>query len=701
MKIKESLRLLTFLLLLISVNAYSQSDESALTKKDAKKMLELAEQDFEENNFLDALDKFSQLHEFDKKDLYYKLMYGICATYDPNQKEKALTLLEEVKQENAEYTIINFYLAKAYAVNYNFDKAIELFNFYVNSAPADEAEQIRIANQMMQNARSAKEILADTIYENIIENVGFPINSQYSEYVPVISADETVMIFTYRGVKSVGADKIPQSMSSEPYFEDVFISYKENGEWTEPVSIGPNINGEGHDAAIGLSVDGQTLFIYKSENNNLGDIYISKLEGKDWSRPKKIEGDVNSNDSWEGSASLSANGKTLYFASDREGGYGGRDLYKADLMEDGSWGNVQNLGGMINTMYNDDAPFIHPDGKTLYFASEGHTSIGGYDIFSSTLDEYGAFTEPKNMGYPINTIDDNRYFVLAADGNTGYYSGGGVASMGEQDIFKITTGKIEKPVLALLLGKIYFNDVPTGSYMHLYKSSDGELEGSFKSNEETGKYVMALTPGSFEIEVELESGEIVRDSIHLNDITEYVEIYKDFRIYSDSALIAEKNTALADALAEALKKENKTIDTLYTDDIKNSNDLKPGKTFVLNNIYYDFDKATLKTESKQELDKLVGLFKEYPELKVEIAAHTDSRGSDAYNLRLSQRRANSVVNYLIAKGVKKSRFVATGKGETEPFEDCSKYDDCGETRHDECPCYQKNRRTEFKVISNN
>src|SRR5690606_25749898 len=216
---------------------------------------------------------------------------------------------EEVKQENAEYTIINFYLAKAYAVNYNFDKAIELFNFYVSSAPADEAEQIRIANQMMQNARSAKEILADTIYENIIENVGFPINSQYSEYVPVISADETVMIFTYRGVKSVGADKIPQSMSSEPYFEDVFISYKENGEWTEPVSIGPNINGEGHDAAIGLSVDGQTLFIYKSENNNLGDIYISKLEGKDWSRPKKIEGDVNSNDSWEGSASLSANGK--------------------------------------------------------------------------------------------------------------------------------------------------------------------------------------------------------------------------------------------------------------------------------------------------------------------------------------------------------------------------------------------------------
>ncbi|MCW8896786.1 MAG: OmpA family protein [Flavobacteriales bacterium] len=701
MKIKISLRLLTILILLTSMSVFGQTEEvNSLSKKEAKQLVELAEQDFEERNYLDALDKFSQLHEYDKKDIYYKMMTGICATFDPNQKEISVKLLEEVKQEKPEYGIINFYLGKAYAVNYDFDKSIQHFNFYLASAPADEAELIRDANQMMKNAQNAKEILADTIHENIVENIGYPINSQYSEYVPVISADESVMIFTYRGVKSVGADKVPQSMSSTPYFEDVFISYKKNGEWTEPISIGANINTEGHDAAIGLSVDGQTLFIYKSENNNYGDIYVSQLEGNDWTKPKKLQGEVNKNDSWEGSASLSANGKTLYFSSDRKGGMGGRDLYKAELQADGSWGNVQNLGGMINTIYNDDAPFIHPDGRTLYFASEGHTSIGGYDIFSSVLDEYGAFTEPKNMGYPINTIDDNRYFVLSADGNTGYYSGGGVESMGEQDIFKITTGRIEKPVLALLLGNVYFNDIPTGSFMNLYKSTDGELEGIFKSNEETGKYVMALAPGRYEIEVELESGEIVRDSIRLDEITEYVEIYKDFRIYSDSALIVNNNKALADALAEALKKENKTVDTLYTDDIKSAKDLTAGKTFVLNNIFYDFDKASLRTESKVELDKLVGLFKEYPELKVEISAHTDARGSNDYNQRLSQRRANSVVNYLVAKGIKKNRFVASGKGETEPYEDCSKYTECGETRNDECPCYQKNRRTEFKVLGN-
>ena len=703
MKSKARLQLLTILLLLtFSFNAQAQENET-LSKKEAKQLLEIAEQEFEENKFLDALDKFTQLYNYKPSDVYYKLMMGICLTYDPNQKDRAIEIIEQVKITNPEYNLVNFYLGKAYAVNYEFDKAIDFFNMYINAAQSDEAVQVRLANQMMVNARNAKEILADTIKSNIVENIKYPINSQYSEYVPVISADESVMIFTYRGIKSKGAVEIPQSMSSEPYFEDVYISYKERGEWTEPVSIGDNINTKGHDAAIGLSVDGQTLFIYKSENNNMGDIYVSQLEGKNWSKPAPLKGDVNKKNSWEGSASLSANGKILYFSSDREGGFGGRDLYKAELLPDGSWGNVINLGTTINTIYNDDAPFIHPDGKTLFFSSEGHTSIGGYDIFSTVVDEFGIFTQPENLGYPINTVEDNRYFVLAADGKTGYYSGGGTESIGEQDIFKIITGKIEKPVLALLKGKVYFNDVPTGSVMHLYKQIEGELEGSFKSNIETGKYVMALSPGIYEIEVELESGEIVRDSIRLNEIIEYVEIYKDFRIYSDSSLIATNNKGLQEALSEALKKENKTIDTLFTENINKPKDVKQldaGRSFKLNNILYDFDKATLRPESRIELDRLVVILNENPTIRVEISSHTDTRGNDAYNKNLSQKRAQSVVDYLIGKGIKKARFVAAGKGETVPLDDCSKYSECGETRNDDCPCHQNNRRTEFKVLDN-
>ncbi|MBL4593295.1 MAG: PD40 domain-containing protein [Flavobacteriales bacterium] len=590
---------------------------------------------------------------------------------------------------------------------------------FITRATKEDIDQKNKASQMIVNCQNAKEILADTITQNVIINIKYPVNSQYSEYVPVISADESVMIFTYRGVKSKGADEIELSMDAEAYSEDVFISYKKNNDWTEPVSIGDNINTKAHDAAIALSVDGQTLFIYKTDNGK-NDIYVSHLKGDDWTKPSKLRGDINHNKSWEGSCSLSANGKILYFASDREGGLGGRDIYKADLQADGSWENVVNLGPNVNTAYNDDDPFIHPDNITLYFSSEGHTSIGGYDIFSTVSDGYGGFGEPKNLGYPINTIDDNRYFVLAADGKTGYYSGGGDNSIGEQDIFKIITGKIEKPVLALLLGKVYFNDVPTGSIMNLYKQVEGELEGTFVSNAETGKYVMALTPGIYEIEVELESGEIVTDSVRLDQITEYVVLHKDFRIYSDSNLIAQNDASLQSILDAELKKEGKTIDTLFTDNIDADIELKPmdeGRTFTLNNIEYDFDKSTLRPASKIELDRLAIILKEQKGIKVEISSHTDAkrnvemakrafkqRGqtytkeahdkmSKKYNNRLSQRRAQSVVNYLIKKGIPKARLVATGYGEEKPIADNVMADgsDNPEGR-------QKNRRTEFKVL---
>jgi len=710
---KIYIRLFTILFLLgISLTAVNAQNDDVLSKKEASTVLNKAELAFENENYLEALDKFTQLYNYKPNDIYYKLMMGICLTYDPAQKEKAIEVIEQVKITNPQYNLVNFYLGKAYAVNYEFDKAVSYFNMFLTLATTEDYEQKRMAKQMIRNCQNAKEILSDTIQENIVENIGFPINSQYSEYVPVISGDESVMIFTYRGIKSKGAEEIEQSMGAKAYTEDVFISYKENGKWTEPKSIGDNINTTGHDAAIALSVDGQTLFIYKSDGG--GDIYVSKLEGKNWSKPTKLKGDVNKKDSWEGSCSLSANGKDLYFTSDRNGGLGGRDIYKAEFQPDGSWGNVQNLGQNVNTIYNDDAPFIHPDNVTLYFSSEGHTSIGSYDIFSVQADGNGGFSTPLNLGYPINTVDDNRYFVLSADGETGYYYGAGEKSIGEADIFRILAGKINKPVLALLLGKVYFNDVAIGSDMYLYKEVEGELEGIFKSNSESGKYVMALAPGVYFIEVELESGEMVSDSIHLEDIKEYVVLHKDFRIYSDFSLIADNNTELQALLAAELAKENKTIDTLFTDNIGddiNPNQMGIGTQFTLQNIEYDFDKSTLRASSIKELDNLVVILNENSTVNVEISSYTDAtrnvesakkifkrKGivysatahnemSMKYNQKLSQRRAQSVVNYLVAKGISKSRLVAKGYGEANPV--ASNDTDEGK---------QKNRRTEFKVL---
>lgn len=689
MKMKSIIRLLTISLLLIisSYTANAQEDEK-LTKKSANILLEKSEEDFENKNYLDALDGFTQLYNFKSNDLYYKLMMGICLTYDPTQKQKAIEIIEQVKLTNPEYNLVNFYLGKAYAVNYEFDKAVIFFNMFIVAATAEDQEQKGVAEQMIQNCKSAKEILVDTIRENEVVNIKLPVNSQYSEYVPVISADESVMIYTYRGIKSKGAEDVEQSMGSEAYTEDVFISYKNNGEWSEPESIGENINTKNHDAAIALSVDGQTLFIYKTDGG--GDIYVSHLSGGDWSKPTALKGDVNKKDSWEGSCSLSADGNTLYFSSNREGGQGGRDIYKAELQSDGSWMNVENLGYDINTIYNDDAPFIHPDNVTLYFSSEGHTSIGGYDIFSSTKGEYNVFSTPVNMGYPINTVDDNRYFVMAADGKTGYYSGGGENSLGEQDIFKIIAGKIAKPVLALLIGKVYYNDVPVGSSMNLFEQTIFELEGTFKSNSKTGKYVMALTPGVYQIEVQLETGEIAKDSVRLDEITEYIELRKDFRIYSDPSLITEYGPSLQAILIEQLKKEDKSIDTLFTDNLASDIELVPmekGRKFTLENILYDFAKSTLRDVSKVELDKLAVILNEHTAIRIEISSHSDSKGSDVYNQKLSQARAKSIVDYLILKGIAKDRLVAIGYGESKPIA-------TNKTEEGR----QLNRRTEFKVL---
>ena len=266
------------------------------------------------------------------------------------------------------------------------------------------------------------------------------------------------------------------------------------------------------------------------------------------------------------------------------------------------------------------------------------------------------------------------------------------------------------------MGKVYYNDVPIGSSMNLYKQIEGELEGTFKSNSKTGKYVMALTRGNYKIEVELESGEIVSDSVRLDDIIEYVELHKDFRIYSDSNLITHKASSLQDILEAELKKEGKTVDTLFTDNINseiNLTSMDEGRTFSLNNILYGFNKSTLRPESSVELDRLVVILKEQDKIKIEISSHTDAsrdveaakrsfkrkglvytteahdKRSKAYNQQLSQRRAQSVVDYLIKKGVSRDRLVAKGYGEEKPIAT----NDTEEGR-------QLNRRTEFKVLGN-
>ena len=449
---------------------------------------------------------------------------------------------EIVNEKEPKAADVKFFLGQAYLLNYQLDDAIAVFNEYLKQKISKE--QREKTEHFIENCNNAK-ILMENPREAKITNIGKPINSEYDEYVPVISADESVMIFTYRGEKSTGGKMNSSLMQDDygTYFEDVFISYKdEQGNWTEPKSIGENINTMGHDAAIALSPDGQILFIYKNVSDLNGDIYFSRLEGEDWSRPLPLPGKVNT-EHWEGSASLSADGKTLYFSSNKPGGIGGKDIYRAHLKDDGTWGKVENLGIAINTKYDEDAPFIHPDGKTLFFSSKGHNSMGGYDIFISRLQDDGTFSEPENIGYPINTVDNDIYYVLNSSGKRGYYSSGKPGGIGGQDIYIVEPGMLDiNPDVVMVSGYTTLDSEPVEAHIVVYDEDTKEKIMEINSSSETGKYLLNLpSDRNYLVIYSVEDEEILPEELTIEKQKGYKELPYDVNFMQ---LMAEQDDSL-------------------------------------------------------------------------------------------------------------------------------------------------------------
>lgn len=317
------------------------------------------------------------------------------------------------------------------------------------------------------------------------------------------------------------------------YHEDIFICTKTNDStWNQPIGIA-SLNTNANDAAVALSPDGQTLFTFASDVKNPGDLYFSSLNGTNWSKPEKLNANINS-DYWEGSCSITADGRYLYFASEKPGGLGGRDLYVSEKVN-GEWAPAVNLGPSINTPYNEDAPFIHPDGITLFFSSEGHKSIGGYDIMYSIKKENN-WIEPLSMGIPLNTTEDDRYYVINAKGDVGYFSSnrGGAGGKGQQDIYTVTPGILgEKPILALLKGSVYVDDKPTEAKIEVVKKETNTAIGPYYANSKTGKYLMAISPGSgYKIKISVAGMDPIEEEIDVEKLQKFVEIKKDFYLYS-------------------------------------------------------------------------------------------------------------------------------------------------------------------------
>ena len=509
-----------------------------------KKIEKEADNYFKQERYASALKLYLNLEKHAPNSVDIKYRIGVCYIHEARDKQRAINYLEEVKSLDPKAKDIEYYLGRAYHKSYNFKQATRHFNTVLEGKASDKIE--KDSERHLKYCQNGK-LLIKFPLDVKIKNLGKPINTSGSEYVPVISMDQSMMLYTYKGEKSIGGlrDEYGNPDPKGTYSEDIYLSYKVGDSWIKPEknkmfyatvfskTVQEGINSSGHDASIALSVDGQQLFVYKDTEVGSGDIYISERDGVAWTYPIKLNININS-DHWEGSASLSADEQTLFFSSERPGGLGGKDIYMSVKREDGIWGEAVNLGPNINTAEDDDAPFIHADNKTLYFSSKGHNSMGGYDIFYVKMDELkGKWGKPQNIGYPINTTADDIYYVVTGDGNTGYFSSSRVGGYGQQDIYAVALKKIDKPSpIVLLKGKIFADDEYIDANITCSLSS-GTTLGPFSSNSATGEYIISLPVGEDILVTYSASGFTNRSKkITTTGITDFKEVHNDVNFYS-------------------------------------------------------------------------------------------------------------------------------------------------------------------------
>lgn len=420
----------------------------------------------------------------------------------------------------------HFYLGKAYHLNYKLDDAKASYNDFLKKAPSKH--HLRpMAMLGIQQAENAEALIANPV-DFRIENLGAVINTEYPEFSPVISIDENALFFTSSRLRPDSSNLMVRDRKTGEYFNDIYVSYRDRqGEWQTPELL--EINRTDHTATVNVAADGQTLFIYR-DDAGVGNIYESKLVGETWTEPIKLGGGINSNN-WETHIAKSVDGQTAYVVSDRSGGFGGRDIYRVRKLPDGKWSKAQNLGPNINTRYEEDAVFISPDGKTLYFSSEGHNSMGGFDIFYSEYNEADdSWGDPVNIGYPINTVDDDVFFVTSADGRRAYYSSVRDSGYGEKDIYQVFIPGERTISLALLMGKIQVADggrYPDNLMVNVTNKQTGAVE-TYTPRRRDGGFV-AILPPCYDYEVEYEVGGLVlaSDTFSVGCESAYQEIYKE------------------------------------------------------------------------------------------------------------------------------------------------------------------------------
>jgi tetratricopeptide (TPR) repeat protein len=483
---KNKFILIGISLLVLATNCVAQT-----SNKEKKKWLAQADETFLDGDFFAAKSLYEKLIATDSTHIEYNYKLGVCNYKLKKFKAQALNHFRKTNAE--QFPEANYYLGLLYHSAKDFDRAKYYFNHYKN-IKAEKEHTLKETDDLLSKCFTAKVLLENVDKKIKIENLGAPVNTEYSEYAPLIPADEKFLLLTSRKPNKWHT----QTDATGEYFEDIYITTQENSNWNTPQPMDTIINNSAHDACTGLSADGEKLLIYRTGKDKIsGDIFESNFLNNAWSAPKLLDKNLNADGFNETSACYSADGDIIFFSSDRDGGYGGKDLYFVKKLTSGKWGKPFNLGPTINTEYNEDAPFVAPTGNIIYFSSEGHKNMGGYDVFKSEYNEKGEFTEPENMGVPINTVGDDIFFVINTNGDLAYLSSEREGGKGGQDIYKIMfdNNKANLTVYSMYLTNENNEPIKNAELvltdMHLQ-----EVYGIYKPNESSGKILIIATPNS-------------------------------------------------------------------------------------------------------------------------------------------------------------------------------------------------------------
>jgi outer membrane protein OmpA-like peptidoglycan-associated protein/tetratricopeptide (TPR) repeat protein len=637
----------TLLLLVLSCYCsftYGQSPSNQSSDKAAQKNYEQAGKYMGLNDFQKAIVELQQAVSRDKNfSAAYQQMGDIYRRLQNYNAAKES--YKRVLKINPDFHPLTYFgLGESEFNTGEYAEALQHFKKYAASANLSEKSKELVSRYILNSEFSMKAVEHPVPFNPV--NMGAGINTKEQEYLPVLTADEETLIFT----RQVNGN------------EDFFKSSKQNGNWDKSVYLSKNINTDYNEGAQYISPDGMYLFFTGCNRpDGLGrcDIYVSRREGKDWSTPFNIGAPINTA-GWESQPSLSADGRTLYFTSTRPGGRGGYDIWKSDLKTDGSWTNPVNLGPNINTPYDEQSPFIHPDGQTLYFSSNGWPGFGNKDIFISRKDssvnlpEGLNWSKPENLGYPINTFGEESSLTIAGNGKTAFFASDKPGGFGGLDLysFELPVNLRPKPV-TYVKGKIFDKKTsePLTARIRIINLKNGKVIYDDSNDDDSGDFLVSLAAGQ---------------NLALNVDKE------GYLFYSENFSLDKPNSADKPfILSVPLQK------------------LEVGGIVALRNIFFETNKYDLLPESKTELQELISFLTLNPKISMEIQGHTDNVGDETINQKLSENRAKSVYNYLIDNKINSSRLTVKGYGESNPIEDNS----TEEGR-------QKNRRTEFRITKN-